>query len=338
MSHPETDLEILSAERMRLIARLLRGRAGLFDHLTGLPAETLTGRPVFDDSTAANILAHIASWDEFFAARLEEVLAGRGATIQPVDEATAIEQRNAFTHQQRRHWTLDRSLAALGAARADLLAAFNDIPPESLHTVIDVPWGQPTVARWIEICIEHDAEHAAHLREWRTKLGEAAQETWHSTGPGSVLAAALIARREALLAHMAFVPPQEQETLPVVGAWTLKDLAGHVADWELQGLVFIRAILARQEPVTESGWELDRWNAEKAAARAGEPWEKTWAGLLAARRDLLALLRSLDDDALNTPFEGPLGGTPYNWFYMVIDHDRAHTEDLWRIYGPDATG
>jgi len=129
MSHPETDLEILSAERMRLIARLLRGRAGLFDHLTGLPAETLTGRPVFDDSTAANILAHIASWDEFFAARLEEVLAGRGAAIQPADEATAIDERNAFTHRQRRHWTLDRSLAALGAARADLLAAFNDIPP-----------------------------------------------------------------------------------------------------------------------------------------------------------------------------------------------------------------
>ena len=334
MSHPGTDLETLSAERMRLIARLLRGRAGLFDHLTGLPAETLTGRPVFDDWTAANILAHIASWEEFFAARLEEVLAGRGAAIQPAD----VDERNALISRQRRLWTLDRSLAALNAARADLLAAFNDIPPESLHAVIDVPWGQPTVARWIEICIEHDAEHAAHLREWRTTLGEAAQETWHSSGPGSVLAAALLARREALLAHMAFVPPKEQETRPVVGSWTLKDLAGHVADWEVQGLVFVRAILAREDPVTEPEWNLDRWNAEKAAARAGEPWEETWADLLAARRDVLALLRTLDDDALNTPFEGPLGGTPYNWFYMVIDHDRAHSEDLWRIYGLDATG
>jgi len=332
MSHPGIDLETLSTERMHLIARLLRGRAELLDQLTGLPAETLTGAPVFDDSTAANILAHIASWDEFFAARLEAVLAGRGAAIEPVD----VDERNAFTSRQRRHWTLDRSLAALSAARADLLAAFNDIPPESLHAVIEVPWGQPTVARWIEICIEHDAEHAAHLREWRTTLGEAAQETWHTSGPGSVLRAALIARREALLAHMAFVPPQEQETRPVVGPWTLKELAGHVADWEQQGLVFIRAILAREEPVTEAECNLDRWNAEKAAARAGEPWDKAWGDFLAARRDLLALLGTLDDDALNTAFEGPLGGTPYNWFYMVIDHDRAHTEDLWRIYGRDA--
>ncbi len=327
MSHTDTNLEILAADRMRLVARLLLGRAELLEQLTGLPAETLTTQPVFDDSTAANILTHIASWDEFFAMRLEEVLAGRGAAIQPVD----VDERNARTSQERRVWTLDRSLAALTTGRAELLAAFNDIPPGALHAVIGVPWGQPTAARWIEICIKHDAEHASHLREWRTTLGEAAQDTWHTSGPGSVLAAALNARREALLAHMAFVPPQEQETRPIAGTWTLKDLIGHVTDWELQALVFIRAILAREEPAAESDWNLDRWNAEKAAARLGESWEKTWGDFLAARRELLALLRTLDDEALNTAFEGPLGGTPYNWFYMAIDHDREHTEDLRRF-------
>ena len=327
MSPTDTDHETLAADRMRLVARLLRGRAELLQQLTGLPAETLTGRPVFDDWSATNILAHIASWDEFFAVRLGEVLAGRGAAIQPVE----VDERNALTSRQRRNWGLDRSLAALTAARTELLAAFNDIAPEALHAVIGVPWGQPTVARWIEICIEHDKEHAGHLREWRTTLGDAAQARWHTSGPGSVLAAALAVHREALLAHMAFVSPREQETRPVVGPWTLKDLVGHVADWELQGLVFIRAILAREEPVAESDWDLDRWNAKNAIARSGEPWEKTWGDFLAARRDLLALLRTLDDDALNTAFEGPLGGTPYNWFYMAIDHDREHTEDLRRI-------
>ncbi len=43
------------------------------------------------------------------------------------------------------------------------------------------------------------------------------------------------------------------------------------------------------------------------------------------------------DSERSSSQRGPLGGTPYNWFYMVIDHDRAHTEDLWRIYGLDAT-
>jgi hypothetical protein len=46
---------------------------------------------------------------------------------------------------------------------------------DGLHAPIEVPWGQPTVARWIEICIEHDEEHAEHLRKWRTTLGDAAQ-------------------------------------------------------------------------------------------------------------------------------------------------------------------
>ena len=43
------------------------------------------------------------------------------------------------------------------------------------------------------------------------------------------------------------------------------------------------------------------------------------------------------DSERSSSQRGPLGGTPYNWFYMVIDHDRAHTEDLGCIYGLDAT-
>lgn len=178
MPNHDIALGALAIDRMRLVARLLLARAELLEQLTGLPANTLTDRSVFDDSTAANILAHIASWDEFFAARLEEVLAGRGTAILSVD----VDGRNALTAQARRDWTLDRSLAALTAARADLLAKFNDIPADALHAPIGVPWGQPTVARWIEICIKHDQEHAAHLRDWRSTLGEASQPISDTTG------------------------------------------------------------------------------------------------------------------------------------------------------------
>lgn len=320
--------ELLAAQRMQLVSRLLLRRAELLEQLTGLPAETLTSQPVFEDSTAANILAHIASWDEFFAARLAAVRQGRAATIEGVD----VDFRNALTAKERKNWGLDRSLAAFISARQALLAELNEVAPGALYRPIPLSWGSPTIHRWLEICVEHDEEHTAHLAAWRKTLGPEAQETWHKLGPKSLLETALHARRETLLAHMALVPPRRQETQPVAGDWTLKDLTGHIADWEREAAERIRGLVEARPPASDYTGDAEAFNAAHHAARTGQPWETGWNDFRNARRELLALLLGLDDAALNHHQDGHLAGTPYGWFFVGIDHDREHTDDLRRLW------
>jgi predicted RNase H-like HicB family nuclease/uncharacterized damage-inducible protein DinB len=326
LEHTNHINELQAAWRTHLVARLQYARADVLDQLTGLTMEDLTRKPVFDTTSAANILAHIASWDEFFAERLAAIRENRLASISGVE----VDKRNAQTAEQCRNWSLDRSLSAFLLARRALLGEFDELSLADLHRPLPMPWGQPTVYRWIEICIEHDEEHAGHLREWRKTLGEAAQATWRQQGPKSLLASSLHAWREALLAWMAFVPPQHQETLPVVESWTLKDLAGHIADWDGITTEILRSIHEQREPVSDYDGDTAAWNAKRAAARAGDSWDACWGSLRKARHDVLAALEPFDDERLVQPYEGSLGGDAYGWVYTAVEHDRDHTEDIRR--------
>jgi uncharacterized damage-inducible protein DinB/predicted RNase H-like HicB family nuclease len=324
LEHTRHVCEVLAAWRTQLVARIQYARAEILDQLTGLTTDDLTGPNVFDSSTAVNVLAHIASWDEFFAQRLKMVREDQLANITGVE----VDERNALTARERRGWGLERSLSAFLAARSALLAELGAVSIKELHHPLSLPWGQPTIYRWIEICIEHDEEHAGHLREWRRTLGEAARAGWRRQGPKLVLMASLHAWREALLAWMACVPPRQQETLPVVAGWTLKDVAGHIADWDGLTTEMLQAIREDREPLSDYDGNVEAWNAGRVAARAGESWDVAWSSLRKARRDVLSALDQFDDEALLRPYKGSLGGNAYGWAYAALEHDRDHTQDV----------
>ena len=54
-------------------------------------------------------------------------------------------------------------------------------------------------------------------------------------GAKAHLLASLNETRAKLLAAVSLVPDTERESRPVCGHWTLKDLLGHIADWEAFG-------------------------------------------------------------------------------------------------------
>jgi hypothetical protein len=194
-----------------------------------------------------------------------------------------------------------------------------------LHRLRRVGWGETSVRLWTQWRAWHDAAHAAHLAAWRETQGLEG-----TVGPKVVLLAALSAAREALLAAADLVPPEERASRAVCGEWTLKDLLGHVADWEWVGVDGLRHMAAGRSPQVEHIADVDAWNQVHCEARRDQPWDDAWAELHAAREALVEVLEGMGQVDLSQPFRFPWGpeGTAYQWVCVYLSHDRGHAWDL----------
>jgi len=328
--HTDQAREILAAWRRCFLARLAAERAGFLEQFLGLDERGLTQLPVFDGWTAKDLLAHVAAWDELFTWRVERVLAGRESEIVGVDP----EDHNATLYAERRGWSLKRAVEACVVARRACLEALTRLPDEELHRWRSLPWGETSVRQWAEWRARHDAAHAADLAVWRGSLGERGMGAEGKAGPKVVLLAVLAAARAELLAVAALVPSEERQSRPVCGEWTLKDVLGHVADWEWVGVEGLRHMAAGRPPRVEHVEDIEAWNRAHAEVRRGQSWEEVWADLHAARRAMLDVLESeeLSQASLGRTFSFPWGqeGTPYEWLCIYVDHDRSHARDLVR--------
>jgi hypothetical protein len=172
---------------------------------------------------------------------------------------------------------------------------------------------------------EHDLEEHAHqLAAWKR------ERTAAPAGPQAILAAALEARREELLAAAELVPPEERATRPVCGAWTLQDVLGHVADTEDLIVAGLRDMAAGRPPGVPLIDDYEQWNQDHTVARRGQDWAAVWSDLTAARRELTALLDGMDPKSLGQVYPGVWDAetTPYAWFLIAHEHDGEHARDI----------
>ncbi|MCX6028835.1 MAG: type II toxin-antitoxin system HicB family antitoxin [Chloroflexi bacterium] len=325
LEHTGQVREILAAWRARLLAWLAVERAGLLAQLTGLDEQILSEAPVVADWTAKDLLGHVAAWDEFFSGCMTLALAGREAEIGDVD----VDSRNAALHAKRRDWPLAAALDAFSSARAEVLDVLARASDEALHRSLWLPWksvgNRGSLRRMAQWRAWHDAEHAGQLAAWRSVQGAT-----HRAGSKRVLQAALDSGRAALLSLADLIPPEERAAQPIVGAWTLKDVLGHLADWEWLSLDTARQMAAGKLPAVDYPADVDSWNQAHVAARHDQPWAVIWADLMAARQALTAFLAEASEAALNRPASSRWGpvDTAYNWVYACLDHDLEHVADL----------
>lgn len=310
---------VRAAWRAELLATMARERAALLSAMLDLDPAALSGTPVAGDWTCKDLLAHVAAWDEFVTARIELVLAGRAAEIARVE----TRERNAELYPERKDWPLERALAAADGARRALLAALARVPDEELHRARRFAWGEASIRRWAELRFKHDAEHRLELEAWREALNPP-----EGVSPRPLLLAALRASRDELLALAARVPPSERETRLLAGEWTLKDICGHLADWETQCTHAIADMLAGRSPEVAFVDDEEIWNRGQAEARRAQPWEIVWRDLHAARAELLAVIEAatLEDLARIIPSYWTDQDSAYAWARFAVKHERAHMD------------
>ena len=111
--------------------------------------------------------------------------------------------------------------------------------------------------------------------------------------------------------------------------WTVRDLLTHLTTAESGFVPALRRMAAGQGGVP-ADFDPNRWNASQLRRRGDPPPDQLRAELESAHSEMLALLDSLADAALDNRgnlSSGREGSTGDN-FRLVADHKRSHTQDI----------
>jgi hypothetical protein len=141
---------------------LQESRSELTNAIQRLPDDKMTAL-VAGDWSAKDTMGHIAAWDEFTVADLKRIARGRLPCLAAFRE-TEVDSWNAFLIRPRKLFPLPQIRAEFEEARADMLAAINDLPEALL--------AEGQMARTIFLIMaNHEKDHARQVREWREREG-----------------------------------------------------------------------------------------------------------------------------------------------------------------------
>ncbi len=151
-----------------------------------------------------------------------------------------------------------------------------------------------------------------------------------------MLAGQLDDARERLVNSYAGLSEQEMVEPGVAGDWSVRDILAHIAVWDREQTSAYRAMLQGERPyfldIDMDG--VEAFNQERHAQVEGVGVDGVITDFLAAREEMLALLRDVDNAALFAPAPGDehadlsiaaCVGVSYN-------HDEEHAEMIedWR--------
>ncbi|MBI1281188.1 MAG: hypothetical protein GC179_23885 [Anaerolineaceae bacterium] len=323
----------MSTEKELIVARMAAVRARLLRELINIDEQALTTGRLYGDWTAANLLAHLGEYDTLYTQMTRDALSGQLSK-------TGVDYTDIRDHLLPNRvgtWSLEKSVDFLLTSRADFVKVFKTVPVDQLKQKQRFHWkfgnkegrSQGTINTWGQWRYMHDAGHMDDLTEWRKTLSE-------SFLPPSkiILHAALETSSDDLWASAVLVPISERETLPVCGSWTLKDVLGHLADWDDWYLNIFYAMIG--EPTTNLGWEeegdANALNEKLVIANRKKSFKSVADHCLSARKALIAELQSVSDDMLADPYGGEDRVYPsaYHCLWAALDHYLDHTAVLRR--------
>jgi hypothetical protein len=136
---------------------------------------------------------------------------------------------------------------------------------------------------------------------------------------------------EILVGALAQFPREMWDYRTAPGEWTVREIAAHILDAEING--YIRARKGVAEPGSPvAAYDGARW-AE--ALRYGEENVEEAADLFRwLRRRTYRLIRSLPEEAWANTFEHPENGTMTldDWLDVYSGHIPEHVEQMWAVY------
>ncbi|MCJ7432344.1 MAG: DinB family protein [Anaerolineales bacterium] len=148
------------AQRTFLIKRLNSARKPLEEVISQAPAD----KDVYKNWTIKQIMDHMSGWDDVVIDAL--TTHAKGKPITPT-VLRGIDAYNAETTTSRQSLDLEHSKKEFQNTREILIKALNDLPDEKFDQPLVFPWGEiGTVADLIEIFIEHEESHCAHVHSW----------------------------------------------------------------------------------------------------------------------------------------------------------------------------
>jgi len=148
------------AQRTFLIQRLQEKREVIEALLERSPRD----KEIYAGWTMKEFMAHMSGWDDVIIEALRA-----HAQNEPISTTVTagIDAYNASTVNTRESLDFDHTVKEWHATREQLIQTLKDLPDTKFNQALTFPWGEPgTVAYLIEIFVEHEEYHGAHLAEW----------------------------------------------------------------------------------------------------------------------------------------------------------------------------
>jgi uncharacterized damage-inducible protein DinB len=306
-----------------IISVLEYGRSELLKATDGLSQRELTETPIYGDWTIKDVLGHVIGWDQRTIKILPLMLQNRAGEIAGVE----VEEHNRHSVSAWRDKSLTEVMTELELAHQQILGLLSSID----HVEIDMRRernGRVVTIRSyvIDVMVEHQRQHAAEIREWRQELEE-------TIDPAAIKL--MLAQNVAdFMNSLDQLSDSEVLKKNTVGEWSISDLVGHIADWELRMLKSARHIfdpsLPEVLPVSDRS---DDWNVIMVAKRADKTWPENHHDLLETQtmtKEFLAGLKP-GDWRLRGPYPWPDDqGTLAELIIQIAEHYIDHLPDLKR--------
>jgi uncharacterized damage-inducible protein DinB len=144
----------------------------------------------------------------------------------------------------------------------------------------------------------------------------------------------LTSARTQLLAAIEGLTKTEMTTLPVSGAWTLREVLAHIGGWAAWDLGAIKAIQQGKCPDLSVIQDVDAFNDWLLAERKEWSLKKILAEMEDTQVALQELVGSMSDRDLfgGGPFQGPYWENLAEWLQVAWEHEEEHIAQIqvWR--------
>lgn len=222
----------------------------------------------------------------------------------------------------------------LTAVQARLLRELMGI--SEYHLADSAVFATPTVQQLLTHYSENEKSLSAfdystlHTAYKQTQQWRKTVPAGDGTGPKNILLAALRAAHADFLTSASSVPETEHTTLAVCGWWTLKDLLGHLADWDIFFLNCLNGDMGTVRGIPMMRDE-DEFNAALQASRAHQPLAEITADFEHIRHTFLSKIDSLSQEELQRPSPGTVPyPTLYHDIWATVEHYLDHAAGLRR--------
>lgn len=244
-----------------IISDLKFGRETLLKSIEGLSYRELTETEIYSDWTIKDVLAHCIGWDERVARNLPFLLQNRADEIPSVEPDDYNQQSVAAWRDKPFSEVLNRLIAT----HQEVIAILTPLDYKEIDTRRQRKGQYVTIRNYvIEVMMEHDRAHAAEIQLWRKAQQEAIDP--------ATITQQLHTSRKAFMAMVDHLPEAELTRKGVVGRWSIKDVMGHIADWERILLQTAQHIYDPSLPaVTLLSQNIDELNMMMAAQRDMKP-------------------------------------------------------------------
>lgn len=304
-----------------IVSDLNFGRAKLLQAIEGLSRRELTELPIYEGWTIKDVLAHVLGWDQRVLRTLPLMVQNRASEVPSVE----VDEYNAESVAAWRERSLAELLVEVQSTHRQIVDMIASLDHKEIDTRRERHGRIITIRSYvIDVMTDHEREHAAEIEQWRRKLEQ-------SIDPDA-LKNDLMCYRAAFAAAVEGLSEADRLDKTAIGTWSVKDVVGHIADWEqlmLDAARYIHDPSLPQGPLM--GQADENWNEILAARRAGNSWKTDWLYLTAVQQavdEFIARLR-FGDWTLRGPYPWPKDqGTLAELVWHISQHYVDHLPDL----------